>query len=137
MFSPAPPPQAARAFVRQLFRGGGGKPAVVATLLDDPDSHQSSLEFLNEGGPAEEVVCIAKADGRMQQVAVGGLGPGEAKSVGLGAPAKSDFQCVWACSDASGRMHIWSYNGQHRRLKRRQRVALQDVFREKYATAAE
>jgi hypothetical protein len=131
-FSPPPPPQAARAFVRQLFASGGGKPVVVVTLLDDPDSLAASLEFLNEGGPASGVECLAQVVGRIQHVAVGGLATGAAESVALGPLAEGDFRCVWACSDAKGRKYIWSYDGQHRRLRRGSPAALQDVFDEMY-----
>lgn len=107
---------------------------LVATLLDDPDTAEASLEFLNEGGPANGVECLAQLVGHIQHVAVGSLATGEAKSVAVGRLPDGDFRCVWACSDASGRTHIWSYDGRHRRLWRRQRTALQDVFDEMYPT---
>src|SRR5689334_22145939 len=131
-FSPPPPPQAARALVRQLSRSGGRKPVVVATLLDDPDSQAASLEFLNEGGPASGVECLVQIVGGIQHVAVGGLATGATESVLVGPLVKGDFRCVWACSDRKGRTYIWSYDGQHRRLRRGQRAALQDVFDEMY-----
>ena len=66
-FSPPPPPQAGKAFVRQLFnRRVGRKPILAATVLDHPDEGWSSLEFVNEGGPAEDVACFAMVSGRMQ-----------------------------------------------------------------------
>ena len=132
-FSPPPPPQAARAFVRQIFGGRRGRPEVVATLLDDADSHVSSLEFLNEGGPANAVECLAQIVGRTEHVAVGSLGPGEVKSVALAGPLPAgDFRCVWACTDANRGTYVWSYDGQRRHLRRSRRAALDDLFRELY-----
>jgi YD repeat-containing protein len=118
--------------VRQLFKRGGGKPVVVATLLDDPDANGASLEFLNEGGPANAVECLAQVVGRLQHVTIGTLATGETKSVAVGPVQTGVFRCVWACSDAGGRTHIWSYDGRRRRLGRRRRTALQDVFDEMY-----
>jgi hypothetical protein len=134
-FSPPPPPQAARAFVRQLFRTGGGRPRIVATLLDDPNTHAASLEFLNEGGPANGVECLAEIADRLQHVTVGSLAPGDVTSVALDALGDGEFRCVWACSDEARRTHIWSYDGRHRRLSRRQHLALPDAFRELYPAA--
>jgi hypothetical protein len=39
---------------------------------------------------------------------------------------------VWACSDLSGRTYIWSYDGQHRRLRRSQPLVMRDMFDEMY-----
>jgi hypothetical protein len=121
--------------VRQLFKSGGGKPVVVATLLDDPDAQGASLELLNEGGAANGIECLAQTIGGIQHLAVGPLAPGEAKSVAVGSLPEGVFRCVWACSDASGRTYIWSYDGRRRRLRRHQRTALQDVFDDMYPAA--
>jgi hypothetical protein len=104
----------------------------VATLLDDPGANGASLEFLNEGGPASTVECLAQVVGGFQHVAVGALATGETKSVAVGPVQAGVFRCVWACSDTSGRTHIWSYDGRRRRVGRRRRPALQDVFDELY-----
>src|SRR5947209_216863 len=98
-FSPPPPPQAARAFVRQLFSPGGGRPRVVATLLDDPGSRVTSLEFLNEGGRANGVECLAEVGGRTQHRAVGSLARGEAKSIVLEPIAPGDCRGGGTCWD--------------------------------------
>jgi hypothetical protein len=26
-------------------------------------------------------------------------------------------ECVWSCRDAKGRLHVWSYDGRHKRVK--------------------
>jgi hypothetical protein len=125
---PAPPPQAAKAFVRQWWGLGRQRPVIVATLLDSDDS----LEFVNEGGPAEGLACLALGANGMQELAIGSLGPGESKSASIEPPATGPFECVWACSDTRGRTHVGSYDGRHRRLKRREHLVLEDVFRELY-----
>jgi hypothetical protein len=105
---------------------------VVATLLDEPGSQAASLEFLNEGGPASQVECLAQVEGGVQHLAVGGLAAGAAESVAVGPLSEGDFRCAWACTDAKGRTYIWSYDGQHRRLRRGQRVRLEEAFDEMY-----
>ena len=126
--SPAPPPQAAKAFVRQWWGLVRQRPAITATLLDS----NASLEFVNEGGPAEGLVCLALGANGMQELTIGGLGPGESKSVSVEPPAEGPFECVWGCSDVRGRTYVGSYDGRHRRLKRREHLPLEDVFRELY-----
>ena len=59
-FSPPPPPQAARAIVRQLFSLRGSSPRVSATALEEHDTHESSIEFLNEGSQADNVRCLVR-----------------------------------------------------------------------------
>ena len=108
----APPPQAAHAFVRQIFRLGRQKPNVTATVLSHADGGE--LEFVNSGGPAHSIVwTTGTASGT-----AGDLGHGETTSVHLYEAPAEDFRCVWTARDARGRMHIWSYDGRHRRLAR-------------------
>lgn len=126
--TPAPPPQAAKAFVRQWWGLVPQRPVITATLLES----DGSLEFVNEGGLAEGLVCLALGANGMHELAIGSLGPGESKSVQVEPPAEGPFECVWMCSDARGRTHVGSYDGRHRRLKRREQLVLEDVFRELY-----
>jgi hypothetical protein len=132
-FSPPPPPQVGKALVRQLLnRRAGPKPIVAATLLDHPQEGWSSLEFANEGGPAEDVTCLATVAGRMQEIAVGSLAPGETKAIRVDEPPAGEYRCVWVCSDRRGRRMVSSYDGRQLRMKGRQGVALGDAFRELY-----
>jgi hypothetical protein len=118
---------------RLLGRGAGKRPVVTATLLEHADDgHSSSLEFSNEGGPAENVVCVAEVGGRVQQIVVGTLAPGEAASVHVATAGSGAFRCVWSCFDLHGRQHVWSYDGRHERRGRRRRVSVDDAFRELY-----
>lgn len=106
--------------MRQLLnRGAGGRPAVSATLLDHADGGLSSLELLNEGGTAENLVCLAETGGRLHQFELGTLGPGETTTARVEPPASGDFRCVWLCTDAKGVEHIWSYDGRHEHSKGR------------------
>jgi hypothetical protein len=119
--------------VRQLLgRSAGKRPIVTATLLEQGDGHSSSLEFLNEGGPAENVVGVVELGGRVQQIVVGTLAPGEALSVHVATTGSGEFRCVWCCLDTHGAQHIWSYDGRHERRNRRRRVRAADAFRELY-----
>ena len=126
--TPAPPPQAAKAFVRQWWGLGRQRPLIVATLLASGET----LEFVNEGGPADGLVCLARGRDRMRELTIGSLGPGESRSVSIEPTTGERFECVWMCSDARGRTHVGSYDGRHRRLKRMEHLALEDVFRELY-----
>jgi hypothetical protein len=75
------PPQGARAFVRELLRGGTAGMSVSAIV--DETTGTSELEFTTP--------------------------------------------CVWMCSDARARLHVWSCDGRHKRIK--QPAADEDYFR--------
>jgi hypothetical protein len=115
-------------------RGAGRQPVVSATLLDHADGgSSSSLEFVNEGGPAENLVCLAEAGGRTQQVEVGSLGPGQTAAVRIDLPASGDWRCVWLCTGARGTQHVWSYDGRHEHAK--ERLSADAAFRQMYPAA--
>lgn len=105
------PPQGARAFVRELFRGGRGAPDVSATLDDDA----GTLEFLNTGGSVAIGLRFVTAGGGNE---VGNLPPGETAAVRLQGPVTEPFRCVWSCEAAKGRL-LWSYDGRRKRARRR------------------
>ena len=31
--------------------------------------------------------------------------------------AEGEVKCIWMCSDARARLHVWSYDGRHKRVK--------------------
>lgn len=126
MYSPPPPPQAGRAFVRQMFRRTGSKPDVAATLVSHADSEE--LEFVNGGGPAHSITWTTGTDGGV----LGDLGPGETASAHLGEQSGDDFRCVWTALDDRGRMHVWSYDGRHHRLGRHDAPAPDAAFAQMY-----
>jgi hypothetical protein len=107
---------------------------VSATLLDHADGgSSSSLEFLNEGGTAENLVCLAEAGGRLHQIDAGSLGPGETTATQIELPASGDFRCVWLCTDAKGAQHVWSYDGRHEDSKGQ--LSAEAAFRRMYPSA--
>jgi hypothetical protein len=106
---------------------------VSATLLEHADGGASaSLEFVNEGGPAENLECLAEAAGRMKQVQVGSIGPGETTTARIELPASGDFRCVWLCTGTKGTHHVWSYDGRHEHSKGPRRLAAEAAFRQLY-----
>ncbi len=122
--------------MRQLFsRGAGRQPVVSATLLDHADGGaSSSLEFLNEGGTAENLVCLAEAGDRIQQIDVGSLGPGETTTARIELPPTGDFRCVWLCTGSRETQHVWSYDGRHEHAKGPRQLTAEAAFRQLYPT---
>ena len=134
-FSPPPPPQAARALVRQLFSRRGSAPEISATLSDDGDSSRGTLEFLNEGGDAAGLACMCETTHGLQAFEVGGLSPGGVASVAISGVGHGDLRCVWTCSDARGRRYLWTYEGAGHRLRRHDKSELEQLFRSSYPAA--
>jgi len=108
------PPQAQRSFVRELLRRGRGSVSVSAALVEETPG-VLELELMNDGGETAVGLryVVADAEGKLSGGSVGNLPPGtsvKAKLSDAGA-------CVWSCRDAKGRVHVWSYDGRHKRLK--------------------
>ena len=101
-FSPPPPPQAARAIVRQLFSLRGSSPRVSATALEEYDTHESSIEFLNEGSQADNVRCLVRVDGELEELPIGNLAPETSMVARLRAPLGANFECIWDCLGCEG-----------------------------------
>lgn len=130
-FSPPPPPQAARAFVRQLFSRRSSAPEITATLSDEPGSGHATLEFVNEGAEAVGLVCLCRTGLGLEELELGRLGPRSTTSATVGAEA-GPFQCVWSCADRRGRRYVWSYEGRRHRLRGRDRRTLEALFAAAY-----
>ncbi len=131
-FSPPPPPQAARAFVRQIFGRRGAGPRVSATVLDEPGMRTSVIEFVNEGDQAERVQCLIRSDAVSQELTVGNLAPGSSTTAELHEPVGRNLTCVWTAFDTKGRLHLWSYQGEHKRLRRGHEVDLPTALERMY-----
>ena len=133
MATQPPPPQGARAVVRQLFvLGRGMAPRVTATVLDEPDTAQSSLELVNEGGEVTQVRCLVRSDAGTQEVTVGTLARGMSTVVDVHEPVGKNIECVWTGLDARGRLHIWSYDGRHVRLRKGEETELPAALERMY-----
>jgi hypothetical protein len=114
------PPQGARALARELLRRGSGGLSVSATLVNEAPG-ESELEFTNDGGQTAVGLhyVIASEDGRLSGGSVGNLPPGASTTATLrAATGAGDVSCVWMCADAKQRLHVWSYDGKHKRLKK-------------------
>ncbi len=131
-FSPPPPPQAAHAFVRQLFERRGAGPRVSATVLGEPGVRVSVIEFVNEGDQAERVRCLIRSDAVSQELTVGSLAPGSSATAELDEPVGRNLTCVWTAFDTKGRLHVWSYEGKHRRLRKGHEVDLPAALERMY-----
>jgi hypothetical protein len=92
----------------------------VSAIVDDT-SGASELEFTNDGGETAVALryIVAVRDGELSGGSVGNVPPGASVTAPLpSALAEGDVKCVWMCSDARARLHVWSYNGRHKRLKK-------------------
>lgn len=117
MISPGPPPpQAQRAFVKQLLslRRPGG-PDVAATVRDD-----GVVELVNEGEQTAGDLRVLFAGGRVD---VGNLPAGETAEARV--PVEAGDRLVWVCRNRRGRQYLWSYDWRHARRSRR--IALDDA----------
>ncbi len=136
MASKPPPPQGMREIVRQFFAlRRGTAPRVTATLLHEPDTAESSLELVNEGGPVVQVRCLIKGDAGAQEVTIGTLGPGESTIVQLHEQIGESIECVWTGLDPQGRLHVWSYEGKHVRLHKGSEIDLPAALEQMYRGA--
>ena len=127
------PPQGQKALVRELLRPSRGGPLVSCVLLAEHPGERE-IEFLNEGGETavELRYVIAGAEGTVGG-SVGHLPPDASTTATLrdGAPI-DPVRCVWICSDAKRRLHVWSYDGRHKRLSRRADATDDACFRLMY-----
>jgi hypothetical protein len=127
------PPQAQKAFVRELFRPSRGGPSVSCALVSEHPG-EAEIEFANNGGEiaADIRYVIAQAEGSVTGW-VGHLPPDGATTVPLRAPVAVDpVRCVWMCTDGKRRLHVWSYDGRHKRLGRRRTATDDACFRMMY-----
>jgi hypothetical protein len=114
------------------------QPNVSAGLLRLPNGSQK-IEFVNMGpGLAIKLGYLLYVGGPGGQrvgsvVGTGHLQTGERAVIDLpvGVPGQTaDF--VWVCRDIDQRLHIWSYSGDHKHLKRGRYPNLGDAFRLMY-----
>jgi hypothetical protein len=114
------PPQGVKALVGALLRPDGGGPKVSCVLFDQSPG-ETELEFTNEGG--ETAVDLryvaADADGGLTKGSLGHLPATTATTAAVPAGLAVDpFRCAWICTDSRRRLHVWSYDGRHKRLRR-------------------
>jgi hypothetical protein len=120
--SPYPPPQAQKALVRGfgLLRRGG--PKLSALWVNDPGGR--AVELTNVGGDDAHGAAYALVDatGSVVTGPAGHLRPGESVSIPVHAQLRDGerLRCVWTCTDGRGRTHVWSNDGRHVRLRRRE-----------------
>jgi hypothetical protein len=112
------------------------QPNVSAGFQDIQATDRSRIEFENMGpGLAIQLAYLLVAGGLRQNGIVGGghlrAGERQAVDVGIDVPGRrADF--VWVCRDIDQRLHVWSYSGAHKRLKRGRYLSLGDCFRLMY-----
>jgi len=114
------PPQGQKAFVRELLRPSRGGPLVSCVLLAG-NPGETEIEFVNEGG--ETAVDLRYVIAGVQGTVMGSVGhlPPDASTTATlrdGVPV-DPVRCVWMCADGKRRLHVWSYDGRHKRPSRR------------------
>jgi hypothetical protein len=115
------PPQGAKALVRALLRTGGGGPTVSCVLFDRHQG-ETELEFRNEGGETAVDLRYVVADAQdvLAGDSLGHLPPGAATAAAVHVDVSVDpFRCVWMCADSRRRLRVWSYDGRHKRVRRK------------------
>jgi hypothetical protein len=128
------PPQGAKALVASLLRRGRGVLNVSAVLVEETPG-ESELEFTNAGGETAVDLRYVLADsaGALHDGSVGQLAPGVSTTAAVRVDLAADaFECVWICADSKQRLHVWSYDGRHKRLKQRPAPTDQECFRLMY-----
>jgi hypothetical protein len=105
---------------------------VSATVLDEPGRQASVIEFVNEGDEAERVRCLIRSDAVSQELTVGNLAPGSSVTAELHEPVGKNLTCVWTAFDTRGRLHLWSYEGKHKRLRKGTAVDLPTTLERMY-----
>lgn len=96
----------------------------------------AEIEFVNMGpGLAIQLAYLLVAAGHRQggTVGRGHLQAGQRHAVRVRMdvpPGKAEF--MWACRDIDQRLHIWSYAGEHKRLRRGRYLNLGECFRLMY-----
>jgi hypothetical protein len=114
------PPQGAKALIAALLRRGGGGLNVSASLVEETPG-ENELELTNAGGETAVDLRYVLADsaGALSDGSVGQLAPGVSTTVAVRVEFAADaFDCVWMCTDSKQRVHVWSYDGRRKRLKR-------------------
>jgi hypothetical protein len=131
------PPQGAKALVAGLLRRGGGGINVSTSLVEETPG-ASELEFTN-GGRETAVdlrYVLADAAGALTGGSVGQLAPGVSATAAVNVElADSAVDCVWMCTDSKQRLHVWSYDGRHKRLDKHRSPSDQECFRLMYGPA--
>ncbi len=130
------PPQGAKALVAMLLRGGRGGLDVSASLVEETPGERE-LEFTNAGGETAVDLRYVLADsaGALKGGSVGQLAPGVSATVAVRDElAAAAFDCVWICTDSKRRVHVWSYDGRHKRLKDHGSSTDEECFRLMYGT---
>jgi hypothetical protein len=128
------PPQGAKALVAMLLRRGGGGLNVSAALVEETPG-ETELEFTNAGGETavELRYVLADSAGALHTGSVGQLAPGVSTTVAVRVELAADaFDCVWICADSKRRVHVWSYDGRHKRLKKHGAPTAEECFRLMY-----
>jgi hypothetical protein len=128
------PPQGAKALVAMVLRRGGGGLNVSASLVEETPG-ETELEFTNAGGETAVDLRYVLADtaGLLSGGSVGQLAPGASTTVAVRvALLAGAVDCVWMCADSKQRLHVWSYDGRHKRLGRRRSPKDQECFRLMY-----
>jgi hypothetical protein len=116
------------------------QPNVSAGFLDLRSQGRSAIEFVNMGpGLAIQLGWYLVGDNGAHEggiVGTGHLSAGDSKTIQVTIPVsgpKADF--VWMCRDIDQREHVWSYAGEHRRLKRGRYPNAGESFRLMYPDA--
>jgi hypothetical protein len=128
------PPQGAKALIAGLLRRGGGALNVSASLVEETPG-ESELEFTNGGGETAVDLryVLADAAGALSAGSVGQLAPGASTTVAVRVEVASGAaDCVWMCADSKQRLHVWSYDGRHKRLRKRRAPTGEECFRLMY-----
>jgi hypothetical protein len=135
MLGPAQmPPQGAKALIGALLRRGAGALNVSASIVEETPG-ESELEFTNAGGQTAVGLryVLADADGVLSGGSVGQLAPGVSTTVAVRVTLAAEVvECVWVCTDSKQRLQVWSYDGRHKRLGKRQAATDQECFRAMY-----
>ena len=127
------PPQGARALVGALL-GGRRRGAEVAATLDESQPGETALVFVNEGrGTAVGLRCLYRsAAGDLSAHSLGNVPPGSTVSCRVDVAPHEPFRCIWACEDEKRAVHLWSYDGRHKRVRRQHDGEDEAFFRATY-----
>jgi hypothetical protein len=100
---------------------------------------RAAIEFINMGpGLAIQLAYLLNGGGPGGQrqgslVGAGHLQAGERQQVAVQIAVHGDaVALVWACRDIDQRLHVWSYSGQHTRLRKGEYPNLGECFRMMY-----
>jgi hypothetical protein len=130
------PPQGAKALVAGLLRRGGGGVNVSASLVEETPG-ANELEFTNAGSETAVDLryVLADATGVLRGGPVGQLAPDVSTTVAVRVElAAGAVDCAWMCADSRLRLHVWSYDGRHKRLRKRRAPTDEECFRLMYGS---